>query len=245
MTGCGGKIKCLLEYDQARQLFQASDSITWEMTGTTLSTKPDRRREAGERTRQRLLEAARALLAERGTEGVTLRDITDAAQANVAAVSYHFGSVGALCRATMQQAMETLVDEQIDRLRALGDDATVEQIAGVLAQPVLKVVGCPTSADQAFLRIMARAVTDPPCELDDWMTATTSRADAELMPRLRRALPGVPDSELRFRRECVAGILYFLGTGGMRAYPHCHTPAELERMLVPVITGALGAGTAA
>jgi AcrR family transcriptional regulator len=207
-------------------------------------TKTDGRREAGEQTRRRLLEAALKLVAERGEEAVTLRDITSGAQANVAAVSYHFGSVAALCRATMQQAMETLVDEQIDRLRALGDNATVEQIAGVLAQPVLKIVGCPTSADQAFLRIMARTASDPPCELDDWMTATTSRADAELMPRLRRALPGVPDEELRFRRECVTGILYFLGTGGMRAYPHCKTPAELELMLVPVITGALAAGTA-
>jgi AcrR family transcriptional regulator len=215
------------------------------MPETSVSTKPDRRREAGERTRRRLLEAARALLAERGTEGVTLRDITDAAQANVAAVSYHFGSVGALCRATMQEAMETLVDEQIDRLRALGDDATVEQIAGVLAQPVIKVVGCPTSADQAFLRIMARAVSDPPCELDDWMASTISRADAELLPRLRHALPGVSDEELRFRRECVAGILYFIGTGGMRTYPDCKTAAELEHMLVPVIAGALAAGSPA
>ena len=31
-------------------------------------------------------------LAERGKEGVTLRELTDAAGANVAAVSYHFGS---------------------------------------------------------------------------------------------------------------------------------------------------------
>jgi AcrR family transcriptional regulator len=212
------------------------------MTDTIASAKPDRRREAGERTRQRLLDATRALLAERGTDGVTLRDITDAAQANVAAVSYHFGSVGALCRATMQQAMGSLVDDQSKRLRALGDDATVEQIAGVLAQPIITVLGCPTSAERAFLRIMARAVADPPCELDDWMAATVSRADAELLPRLRRALPGVPDEELRFRRECVAGILHFLATGGMRIYPPRTTPGELERMLIPVVTGALAAG---
>jgi hypothetical protein len=137
--------------------------------------------------------------------------------------------------------MATLVDEQIGRLQALGEDATVEQIAGVLAQPVVTGIGCPTSAERAFLRIMARAVTDPPCELEEWMAATMSRADAELMPRLRHALPGVSDDELRFRRECVAGILHFLGTGGMHVYAHGATPGELERMLVPVIAGALAA----
>jgi AcrR family transcriptional regulator len=212
------------------------------MTEIAAITKPDRRREAGERTRQRLLDATRALIAERGTDAVTLRDITDAAEANVAAVSYHFGSIGALCNATMQEAMATLVDQQIDRLRALGDDATVDQIAAVLARPLITVVNCPTSEERAFLRIMARAITDPPCDLNDWIAATIARADAELMPRLRRALPGVSDAELRFRRECVAGVLHFLGTGGMRIYPHDTTPAELERMLVPVISGALSAG---
>ena len=55
--------------------------------------KADLRREAGQRTRDRLLTAALELLAQRGQEGVTLREITEAAGANVAAVSYHFGSL--------------------------------------------------------------------------------------------------------------------------------------------------------
>jgi len=46
--------------------------------------KPDQRREAGRRTRERLLSAALELLAQRGQSGVTLREITDAAGANVA-----------------------------------------------------------------------------------------------------------------------------------------------------------------
>ena len=42
------------------------------------------------------MEAALDLLAERGEEGVTLRELTDAADANVAAVSYHFGALKSL-----------------------------------------------------------------------------------------------------------------------------------------------------
>ena len=38
------------------------------------------------------MDAALDLLAERGEEGVSLRELTNAAGANVAAVSYHFGS---------------------------------------------------------------------------------------------------------------------------------------------------------
>src|SRR2546430_17354416 len=59
--------------------------------------KADQRREVGLRTRARLLDAALDLLAERGEDGVTLRELTDAAGANVAAVGYHFGSLKSLC----------------------------------------------------------------------------------------------------------------------------------------------------
>ena len=55
--------------------------------------RTDQRRETGLRTRARLMDAALDMLAERGEEGVTLRELTDAAEANVAAVSYHFGSL--------------------------------------------------------------------------------------------------------------------------------------------------------
>ena len=61
--------------------------------------KIDLRRESGQRTRDQLLTAALSLLAERGPDGVTLREITDAAGVNVAAVSYHFGSLKGLCEA--------------------------------------------------------------------------------------------------------------------------------------------------
>ncbi len=43
-------------------------------------------------TRQRTLGAAEALFAERGFAGASLRQVTAAAQVNLAAVNYHFGS---------------------------------------------------------------------------------------------------------------------------------------------------------
>jgi AcrR family transcriptional regulator len=57
----------------------------------------DQRREAGQRTRDCLLAATVELLAQHGQDGVTLREITDHAGANVSAVSYHFGSLKTLC----------------------------------------------------------------------------------------------------------------------------------------------------
>src|SRR5439155_6175985 len=140
-------------------------------------SKTDGRRELGEQTRQRLLNATRVLLAERGEDAVTLRDITQAASANVAAASYHFGSLAALRRAAIEQAIETLIDSQIEGFRALEDDADVEQIASAFARPIIAAFTHPESAEQASLRIMARVAPSPPSELEDWVTATIARAD--------------------------------------------------------------------
>src|SRR4051794_28795682 len=76
------------------------------------ATTTDRRRAAGQRTRAQLMDAALDLIAERGEEGVTLRDLTDAAGANVAAVSYHFGSLKSLRDSAIEQALERYLDAQ-------------------------------------------------------------------------------------------------------------------------------------
>src|SRR5919106_2186096 len=204
--------------------------------------KTDGRREAGERTRQRLLEATRALMAEHGEEGVTLRAITDAANANVAAVSYHFGSKEALCRATCEEAIGRLVEQQVAGLRQLEDDATIEEIAAAWARPVIDGMCGPPCETKSFLRILARVIADPPPELREWIASTLARGEAELIPAPRRALPRVPDDELRFRVECAASVFHFMSTGNMRAQVGTKSEADVERLLIPVIAGALAGG---
>jgi AcrR family transcriptional regulator len=64
-------------------------------------------------TRKRLIEESLRLFAEHGFKGVSVRDIAAASQANVAAVSYHFGSKQGLYRTIF----ETVLDEDEGRFR--------------------------------------------------------------------------------------------------------------------------------
>ena len=75
------------------------------------------------------MDAALDLVAQRGEEAVTLREITDAADANVAAVSYHFGSLGSLCDAAIEYALERYLDAQQDAVSALKPESTLEDLA--------------------------------------------------------------------------------------------------------------------
>jgi AcrR family transcriptional regulator len=57
-------------------------------------------------TRQRLIEAAMRLFMERGFAKVTVRDITSAARANLAAVSYHFRDKAGLYEQVLARGLE-------------------------------------------------------------------------------------------------------------------------------------------
>src|SRR6516165_6383350 len=101
------------------------------------STRVDQRREAGLRTRARLMDAALDLLADRGEDGVTLRELTNAAGANVAAVSYHFGSLKALCDAAVEYALARYLDAQQEAVAELGPESSLEALAAAFARPVM------------------------------------------------------------------------------------------------------------
>src|SRR5260370_5019682 len=102
--------------------------------------KADQRREAGQRTRDALVTATLEQLAERGEEGVTLREITENAGANVAAVSYHFGSLKGLCDAAIEQALERYLDAQIQALDSLTPASGLEDVARAYAAPMVRAL---------------------------------------------------------------------------------------------------------
>src|SRR3954470_13431043 len=121
----------------------------------------DQRREAGLRTRTRLLDAALALLAERGEDGVTLRELTTPAEANVAAVSYHFGSLKSLCDAAVEHALERYLDAQEEAVSTLDSESTIEGLAEAFARPMMSALAV-GGRDLAVMRIVARSGIEPP-----------------------------------------------------------------------------------
>jgi AcrR family transcriptional regulator len=110
-------------------------------------------------TRDLILDAAERLYAERGLDGVSLREITEAAgQRNNAAVHYHFGGRDGLVRALFEHRYIRLEERRAAMLAAL--DATdraldLESLVRVLVAPFAE------EADGHWVRFLARLHEDP------------------------------------------------------------------------------------
>jgi AcrR family transcriptional regulator len=188
------------------------------------------------------MEAALGLLAERGEGGVTLREITDTAEANVAAVSYHFGSLQSLCDAAIEDALERYLDAQQEAVNALEPGSTLEEAAAAFARPMVNAMAV-GGRDLAVLRIVARAGIDPP---EGWhrLGARFDRVRADVRRVLKARLPDVSDRELIFRIRCAAGLLNWLALAPVGAELRGKTHKQLARQLVPVLAGVFrGSGS--
>ena len=183
------------------------------------------------------MDAAVDLIAERGEGGVTLREITDTAAANVAAVSYHFGSLKSLCDAAVEHALERYLDAQYEAVSELGPESTLREAAAAFARPMINAMAV-GGRDLAVMRIVARAGIDPPAGWDR-LSAGFDRPRADLLRVLKARLPDVSDRELIFRIRCAAGLLNWLASAPVGDELRGKTQKQIERRLVPVLAGTL------
>jgi AcrR family transcriptional regulator len=114
-----------------------------------------------DRTRTAILAAAERLYADRGFGDVTLRDIVAAADVNLAAVNYHFGSKDELIAELFVTRSLALNRERLKELRAAeekdGGRADIADILRALVGPSLR--GClgPGNEHSTAARFMIRA----------------------------------------------------------------------------------------
>jgi AcrR family transcriptional regulator len=207
------------------------------------SARPDQRREAGLRTRTRLLDAALDLLAERGEDGVSLRELTAAAEANVSAVSYHFGSLKSLRDEAIGYALERYLAAQQEAVTALGPAASLEELALAFARPMVGALAV-GGRDLDVIRIVARAGIDPPKEWDRF-DASFDRIRGDVLRVLSANVPGATSQELIFRTRCAAGLLNWLVLAPVGNELRNRPEKQIERLLVPILAGAFRGTTSA
>ena len=175
-------------------------------TALGMKRKTDHRR-----GKERLLDAAEQLFAQRGFHGVSLRDITEAAEVDVALVSYHFGSKRALFTAVFERRAEVLNRERLELLEnvrrtALPGTPEIEAIVNAFSYPLLERSARGGPGWKSYFALVAYVNNSP-----EFGPVMMTRHFDPLVDRfiavLREALPDCPLSEIYWGYQFLTGAL--------------------------------------
>jgi AcrR family transcriptional regulator len=199
-------------------------------------------------TRDKLVDAAARLFAERGIDNVSIAEIVRAAhQRNASAVHYHFGNRDEILRAVLARHVPTIAERRGELLeRARSDPGLgVRTAAEAIVRPVTEFAQRGWR-ERAYLQIgseLTGAIARVTPDIRDLMKQTAGYAAWEL---LRERCPHVPADLWRVRREI---CIVFIGrTAADRARAldgggegHILSDDRFVDNLVDMVVGAMGA----
>jgi AcrR family transcriptional regulator len=148
---------------------------------------------AGE-TRERLLDVAEELFAERGFRGASVREITRLAACNLAAINYHFGGKAGLYREVILRRLAALRRRRIDSIgRTLadaGEGATLELLlrafTAAFVEPLVSEPG-----GRTWLKLVSWEMVDPRLPRQTFFDEMIMPVQESLIAALMRLCPGL------------------------------------------------------
>jgi AcrR family transcriptional regulator len=161
-------------------------------------------------TKDRILDAAERLFAEKGFAQTSLRDITAEAAVNLAAVNYHFQSKEHLIGAVFERRIGPVTERRLAMLDQLEEEAeggpvSVEGLLRAVIEPVLRMVSTPEGACAANL--IGRAHTEPGDIFEHLFTGQFARVAQRVLCAARRSLPELSEVELLWRMQFAIGAM--------------------------------------
>jgi AcrR family transcriptional regulator len=206
-----------------------------------MSTPPD--------TREKILQAALGLFAEKGFDGASLREITAEADVNLAAVNYHFGSKEALIAELFSYLVEPANHERIQRLDALEEAAgdgplPLEEVVKAFIEPPLLTW---SEYGSLPMRFLGRLYADPSEAILKNFRQVFSEVAERFHAAMARSLPHLSVEEVFWRIHFTVGAM----THVMAAHEivkvvhpeHQRQPAaeEVVRRMMPFLCGGMRA----
>lgn len=160
-------------------------------------------------TQARLLDAAEKLFSERGFQGISVREITDLAQANLAAVNYHFGSKAGLIRAIIERHIGPLNEL---RMRQLAEAEAEAGDVGVPLEKLLRIFF--TAPIEHFMQrgrqmpnLLARLHQEPTPEIVEVVVSVFRPLANRFLAAMNRTLPHLSEQQIFARAMFMKGAM--------------------------------------
>ncbi len=198
-------------------------------------------------TRDRLIDAAGAVFAERGYRGATMREIAERSGANLAAAHYHFGSKQDLYRDVVRAHFERL-DRRLAESGTVDSAATArlsrDQLIELLRARVRTMLESFLDEGSVHATLMQRELADPSETLPLIVRRWIDPLRQDLVLLLQRLSPKLSEDRLQLCARSLMGQVIFYSTHRpalllmmrRRAYP----PGFAEQIAEHVVAFTLG-----
>lgn len=140
-------------------------------------------------TQERLLDAAEDLFATRGCAATSLRNVTETAGANVAAVNCHLGSKEKLLRAIVERAMDSVNAERCDcwtRCRWAGGGRVRRKFVRAFVSTGDRIGEKAGERGPAVARFLARIMCEPDPAIRRLFGSEVGRGEGQYLDALIR-----------------------------------------------------------
>jgi AcrR family transcriptional regulator len=160
-------------------------------------------------TKDKILEAAEALFSARGFQGISVREITNRAGANLAAVNYHFGSKAGLMHAIIERQIGPLNEKRILQLTeaesaAQGRPLSLETVLRIFFTEPIQHFCRP---NQKFPHLLARLHQEPTPEVVKVVLEIFGPMAERFLAALQLAQPHLSERQLLARAMFMKGAM--------------------------------------
>ncbi len=167
------------------------------------------KRKAARPAKERLLDSAERLFARRGYHGVSIRDITEDAGADVALVNYHFGGKRALLTRVFERRAEILNRERMERLESVRPDAEgrldLAAVVNAFMEPLIQRSARGGRGWRSYFALIAQVNNSP--ELSVLMTRHFDPVVHKFIDVLKTALPDADPRDIYWGYHFMTGAL--------------------------------------
>jgi AcrR family transcriptional regulator len=162
-------------------------------------------------TKNKILDAAESLFADKGFNGTSLREITSQAEVNLAAVNYHFGSKKELIKAVMSRYMNELSPRLEIALTQVceQDSPCLIEVFSAFIDPLLSLNDFKNNGTSNFLQLLGRGYTDSQGFLRWFLTTQYPGVIDNFVLAVQKAYPQLSAEEMFWRLHFTMGTVVF------------------------------------
>lgn len=201
-------------------------------------------------TKNRILDAAEVLFAERGFSDTSLRLITGEAEVNLASVNYHFGSKKELIQAVLDRYLVLFMPRLDERLQALllRSNLTLVEVFDAFVEPLLSLSEVRYNGPTLFMQLLGRGYMDSQGHLRRFITTHYGGVMGRITKAISKAYPELSAVDLFWRLHFTLGTAVFTmaSADALRDIARADFGQQLDveeliRSVIPYLASGVGA----